>query len=406
MPNTPDATEPRALSLILIGPDTPRRRVLVAALAGSHFTIVREFDDYLTRGDQAEIGQRECDAVIVDLGDEIERGLQVIENISSRNGSMTVMAYSVTNDPVLMRRAMQAGAREFLTEPLLPATVGELVARASTRRDGQAREPGKLLVFMASKGGVGVTTMVLNFALALTKRCGARVVAVDLDYQLGEIALGLGMTTRFSVVEALMNPARLDTEFLSTILLRHSSGLAILASPEAFGPFTAPTDGAARLFRILQEEFAYVVVDAGPCANQIQETLFDIADTLYLVTDMSFPALRNAHRILSFLRTTDQSRGLKIVANRFNARFGGIGIDETSATKALGRPIDWKVPNDHEAARASQDNGVPLCMGDSPITRVLMQMAAAACGKPAIPKKKGTGFSLFGMNEPIAQPGG
>ena len=92
------------------------------------------------------------------------------------------------------------------------------------------------------------------------------MVVVDMDFELGEIALGLGMTAPFSVVDALLNPARLDKEFLSTLLLRHSSGLAVLASPGGISLLSLP-DGRSRpgYSRYLREEFDYVVVDAGTC---------------------------------------------------------------------------------------------------------------------------------------------
>ena len=89
--------------------------------------------------------------------------MRVIESICSRNASTTVMAYSSRNDSTLMRRSMQAGAREFLTEPLLPETLGEAFARASARRPNQEKAVGKTLVFVPSKGGVGVTTIAAQF---------------------------------------------------------------------------------------------------------------------------------------------------------------------------------------------------------------------------------------------------
>jgi hypothetical protein len=85
---------------------------------------------------------------------------------------------------------------------------------------------------------------------------------------------------------------------------------------------------------------------------------------------------------------------LEVVMNRFASRHGG--IDEKSATKALGRPINWRIPNAYAAARAAQDSGVPLAMENSPITRVLVQMAKAACGKPlSTQKEAGKGLSFF-----------
>jgi pilus assembly protein CpaE len=391
----PDPTLSNLLSVALIAPNAGRRRSLVTALAGSPFTIASEFETYPFQVDLPELTRLGCHVVVVDLDDDADQAIQVIENICSRDISMTVMACSSRNDSTLMRRSMQAGAREFLVEPLLPETVREAFDRASARRSIQGKVSGKILVFAPTKGGVGVTTIALNFALALTKESHARVVVVDLDVQLGEVALGLGMTAAFSTVDALQNPDRLDKEFLSTLLLRHSSGLAILAAPEKYDSFNAPVEGAGKLFQILRDEFAYVVVDAGTCHSYIQETLFEVADTVYLVTEMSFPSLRNAHRLIAFLSARDGSRGLAVVLNRFDSRHSD--ITENSATKALGRPVNWRIPNDYAGARKAQDSGVPLAMQDSPITRVLVQMAESACGKSSVTaKKEHKRFSFFG----------
>src|SRR6202034_887100 len=105
-------------------------------------------------------------------------------------------------------------------------------------------------------------------------------------------------------------------------------------------------------------------------------------------------ALRNAHRIISFFSAKDKSRGLEVIVNRFSSRHDG--IDEKSATKAMGRPINWRIPNNYAAARTAQDSGVPLAMENSPISRALVQIAKAACGKPlSTQKEAGKGLSFF-----------
>jgi pilus assembly protein CpaE len=333
----------------------------------------------------------------VDLDDDVEQAIHVIENMGRHNAAMTVMAASSRNDPALMRRSMQAGARDFLVEPFLPSTVGEAFTRTGSGQPDRKKALGKALVFVPSKGGVGVTTIALNFALALTKESGGRVAIVDMDFQLGEIAPGLGMTATFSVMDALANAARLDRDFLATLLIRHSSGLAVLGSPEKYDFFHLADDkGVKKLFRILREDFDYVVVDSGSCHSDTQEALFGIADTVYLVTEMTFASLRNAHRLISFLSARDGCRHLKVVANRSNARHGN--IDGASAANALTRPVDWKIPNAYAAVRIAQDSGVPIAMTDSPYSRAVTQMARAACGKPLTAAKKASqGFNLFGL---------
>ena len=398
MPNIADSSKSSALSVAVMAPNAMRRRSLVAALAKSQITPAHEFVAYPPQNDLPGIAKLDCDVLIVDLDDDVEQAIRAIENICSHNVAIAVMAYATQNDSTLMRRCMQAGAREFLIEPFLPETVEEAFARISARRPNQDKKAaGKALVFAAPKGGIGVTTIALNFALALTKESGAKVVVVDMDFQRGEIATGFGMTATFSVMDALTNAPRLDREFLATLLTRHVSGVAVLAAPEDFNFFhPVADDGVNKLFRILREEFDYVVVDCGTCQGEIQETLFGMADTLYVVTEMTFASLRNAHRLIAYLSARDGTRHLEVVANRFNSRHGK--IDENSATKALTQPVSWRIPNANAAVCAAQDTGVPLATEDSAYTRVFMRMARAACGKSLLGTKNvSQGFNFFGL---------
>jgi len=396
MTHPPASTRSQALSVALIVPDAKRRHALAALMAGSRPAIVREFGTYHSPNDSHEFPELDCDVVVVDVDGDLDRAIGVIEGICSGNPSIAVMACTGHNDSTLLRRSMQAGAREFLVEPILPETMSEAFARARARLPHQKITLGKTLVFLPAKGGVGVTTVAANFAVALTTESAARVVVVDTDFQLGQIAMGLGMNATFSIADALRNIERLDRDFLSTLLMRHSSGLAVLGSPEEYNfAHLSVHEGASRLFRVLREEFDYVVVDAGTYHGRLQEALFEMADKLYLVTELTLPALRNAHQLISYLSAADDGRRLEMVVNRFDSRHGD--IDENTATKALGRPVNWRIPNAYAAALAAQANGVPLAMENSPITKVLVQMARAACGKPAgAAKKTGGWLSAFG----------
>src|SRR5262249_55330801 len=134
------------------------------------------------------------DCVIVDLDTNPEHAFEVIENLCSTKSAITVMAYSASTDRELLVRCMRAGAREFLTEPVLETSAAEALVRASARREEVRRQKtsaGKLLVFVGAKGGSGVTTVAANFGVALAKH--AKVALLDLDLQLGEAALTLNL---------------------------------------------------------------------------------------------------------------------------------------------------------------------------------------------------------------------
>ena len=384
-----------ALSVLLISPDDIRRHTLAVAVAGPQANIAREITRYPLLEDLAEIEDADYDLAIVDLDPNPEHALDVVENLCAGESTLTVIAYAACADADLLMRCMRAGAREFLTDPLVPGAIAEALVRASARRDELRRHKkvtGKLLVFAGAKGGSGVTTIASNFALALSRQSHSKVALLDLDLQLGDAALTLGLTAKFSFLDALEHVDRLDLDLLSALMIRHKSGLQVLAAPDAIPTLQPSKRALEKLVRIARENFAYVIVDAGAHPVDVSEWLFDTASAVYLVTQVGVTDLRNANRFISWYFNDASAKKLEIVLNRFAAR--NMEIDEGEVTKVLTRPATWKIPNDFNAVRRAQNTGIPVASENGSIARALAEMAAAASGRTAPPKKKK--FSLFG----------
>jgi len=289
---------------------------------------------------------------------------------------------------------MRAGAREFLTQPITSTTIAEAMVRASVRRPASRsvkRPTGKLLVFVGAKGGSGVTTVASNFAVSLAQESGHNIALLDLNLPLGNAALDLGLTPEYSTANALGNFARLDSNYLSTLLVKHSSGLSVLAAPDRYSTVQATNEAVEKLLSVTRQDFDYVVVDAGSRFDAIGKALFEPGATVYLVLQVSISELRNANRLISELFKSSSVK-LEIVLNRFTSRT--LSIDEASITKALTMAPTWKIPGDYPAARSAQNTASPLALEDSPISRVIRQMTRAASGSVETPEKKKR-FNLF-----------
>jgi pilus assembly protein CpaE len=387
----------KRVSVVMMGPDDARRRALADALTKNQATIVREFGSYPNLNHLVKATGLDCDIVMIDLDADPETALDLVENICARNSSITLMVYSRLSQPDLLVRCMRAGARELLVEPFSQDAIAEALIRAAARRqelDRQKRLGGQMLVFLATKGGAGVTTIASNFALALAKESGKKVVLVDLNLQLGDVALALGMKPKFSVRDALSNSHRLDAEFVSTLLDAHSSGLSVLSAPDDYSPNQTVEDGGLqKLLYILQDQFAYLVVDAGSASATSGLSIAELADVIYLVTQVDVPSLRNSQRVISHLqRALPEGRRLEVVVNRYDTR--KVEITQENIEKTLSAPVRWKIPNDYASVHRSQNTGAPLVSENTSISRTLLQMAKSACGKAEdAPKRR---FSLFG----------
>ncbi len=179
------------LSIALIGPNDNRRRIVANALAGSGSPMVREFPAYPNKSDVPRLHEQNFDVFIIDLDGDQRVALELVEDLAA-NSAVTVMVFSMNNDPNLLMNCMRSGAREFLSQPValgqLNEALGRAVARRPTTRTAN-KVGGKVLVFLGGKGGSGVTTVACNFAVSLVQECQKSAVLIDLDLPLGDAAL-------------------------------------------------------------------------------------------------------------------------------------------------------------------------------------------------------------------------
>lgn len=383
-----------ALSIALIGPEVESRMAVVRALAEHQSALPSEYTQYPDLDELPRLMEQNHDVVIVDLDSNPEYALDLVENICGK-GATTVMVYSAQADSDLMIRCMRAGAREFLNYPFASGAMAEAMVRASVRRPAnrQAKKVGgKLLVFFGAKGGSGVTTLASNFAVLLARESDRNTLLIDLDLPLGDAALTLGITAQYSTVDALQNSGRLDSNFLSNLLCKYSPRLSVLGAPGKFTTLEASKVAIDRLIEVARQEFDFVVVDSGSRLDLVSTTLFEEAATLYLVTQVSVPELRNSNRLVcEFFKR--ESAKVEIVLNRYAHSL--LGVDEEQITKALTRPARWKIPDDRATAMRTQSTGTPLAVDDSPISRMIGQMARVACGLPEAAEKKRRIIGLF-----------
>ncbi len=396
----PDGIGAEALSIAVIGPNEKQRVSAVSALAGCAGNQVREFPAYPSGLDDVpRLLEQHYDVIFIDMDSDPEFALELVESVCA-DGSATVMAYSETLDRDMLIRCMRAGAREFLTPPFEREVMAEALVRAAARRPltkNTKKAAGQLLAFMGAKGGAGVTTLATNFAVALAQESNQRTLLIDLDLPLGDAALNLGIVPEFSVVDALQADIRLDATFLSQLLIQHTSRLSVLAAPGRFVQFEAGSEAIDRLLNVARQEFDNVVVDLGARFDFSGSMLSKEATTIFLVTQAGIPELRNSNRLIAQFFSNGGPK-LEIVLNRYESQ--AMGITEAHITKALTRPAQWKIPNDYPAVRKMQVNATPLALSNSPIARLIRQMAHAAAGKTGAAGKpqaqvKKKGFSLF-----------
>src|SRR5919197_5958402 len=241
------------------------------------------------------------DVIVVDARGDASLAMSTIDRMHAISGAAGIFAVALTADPDLILQSMRAGANEFFTWPPPDETFHTAIRRIAARRETAmgAKAPATTLVFFGAKGGAGTTTVAVNCGVELARLSKRPTIIVDLKAGLGEVALFLGIRPRYTLIDAIDNLHRLDREFLKELVIKHKSGLEILAGSDQFDR-PGGNDGGAieELFRLLARQYEYILVDAGSQINSCSVAALYTADTIFLIANPDVPSVRNAQRLL------------------------------------------------------------------------------------------------------------
>jgi len=366
------------LTVALCGSNDERRAMIAETLSANAGVRLREFVTLPSSEAVPELVQN-YSIVVIDVDSDSDRAFELAERLVT-DGCANVMAYSARADMKQAVRFMRAGVREYFTLPLDSAEVSAALTRAYQHRGAPRpgeRSPGKLFIFLGTKGGCGVTTLASNFALALAQESEQSTLLVDLGMPLGDVAINLGMNTQYSVVDALQDSERLDPNFIRTLVANHSGSFDVLAAPNDFRDATPVAGAMDKLAAVVRQSYDFVVVDAGSRVELVGTALFEQCSAIYLITQVGISELRNANRMIGqFFAARGDS--LQIVLNRYASKT--LLFDDSQIAKTLTRAAQWKIPDDWAAARRTRNTATPMVLVDSPISQAIREMARSAGG--------------------------
>ena len=333
-----------------------------------------------------QLRQLAPDLIFLGVSDDPIMGLKFAQFLIEGAPNRRIIGLGDPLTPELLLQAMQAGVSEYLPKPVSEEKVQDAIDRIARkfghRVEERRREPGKLLAFFSPKGGAGSTCVATNTAIALHRLTRGKVLLVDLDLELGETALLLGVEPRFSFVDLVRNFHRVDAGLLASYIERHDSGVELLSAP--FHPAKAETvtgDQIRQILHFLKQHYDWVVVDTSKSFTPPTLATFEQADTVYLVTNVDLPSLRNITRCLPLLERMGQVKGddwLRIVVNRYQA---SDPITLKDIEKTLGIAVYWTLANDYEAVMNSINSGKPVVLSEkSPFARDMKAFVADVSG--------------------------
>lgn len=386
---------PRTPEVIIIDPDFITRADVKRALQLAHFTVTGEAGYGIEAVTVAR--EHQADVFLVSLEEPIARAVQTIEALSDAAPNTPVIVYSSLADAGSVRRAMVAGARDYLVKPVKPDDLSRAIygileqeERKRLRLTGQDHEPsarGTVITVFGAKGGIGKTTISTNLATSLVKITGASVCLVDMDTRFGDVAIMMDIAVETSIADLAKHIDELDRERIRDFLAQHHTGLYILPAP------LHPTEWRnltpqhiEKIIDLLAQTHDYVIIDTPGTFNELIATTLEMASLILLITSMDIASIKDTALALEMLRAASvPEEKVKLTINHSTA---ANSLREEDVERVLEYEVFWQVPYDL-AVSSSTQLGQPVVLSKpyARVSRSITELAHALTGTR--PQKRG-----------------
>jgi pilus assembly protein CpaE len=391
---------------VLIVDDIPDTRDHLSRLLG----MEREIDVAGTAGSGEEAIQMALemrpDIIVMDINMPGMDGVAAAEIISQRLPNSPVIMMSVHGEAEHLKRAMLAGAREFLVKPFSADEFAtsikrvherELVRREQMQATREATMPPavagtssgdvedhQVVAVFSPKGGAGRTTIATNLALAIRRETDQRVALVDANLQFGDVGVLLNLNPKNRSMLDAVDGGEPDRDIIESVMIDHSTGIRVLlAPPSPEGADLVTPVYLRKMVDTLRQSHDWVIVDLPSGLNDHSLGILDAADQILIVAALEITTIKNVRLFLEVADQLDYERSkLRLVINRSDSS-QGIRIGDVEAS--IRRPIDGSIVSDGRLAVLAVNRGVPFVVShpESPLSRDLVALAHTVVGDVA-----------------------
>jgi pilus assembly protein CpaE len=332
--------------------------------------------------------------VLMDINMPDADGIMASQTITTTVPEAQVIIMSVQSEADYIRRAMLAGARDFLMKPFsgdelieavrnvhdtrpslrMPSPSATALAELAAGQPKKAVREGNVIAVFSPKGGIGCTTVSINIAVALANN-GHKTLLIDGSLQFGDVGVMLNIKALTSVVDVIERISELDQDLISSVVATHDSGLKVLLAPPRPEMAELVKDAEVRaLIRTLRELFDFVIIDTSSSLNDVNLAMLDVADRIILIARQDLTSLKNVSRFFDLSEDLEYERDkVMLVINHGSNK---LSITVKDIVDTLKWPVTAVLPED-DAAYSAADQGRPLVSSTwrrRPVSKALDQL--------------------------------
>jgi pilus assembly protein CpaE len=322
--------------------------------------------------------------IILDIMMPDMDGYQVMKSIRQDSAISTI--------PVLMFTAKagiedkitgyETGVDDYLTKPIHPAELVAHVKAVLSRAASKAKESEsncQVIGFLAPRGGLGVSTLVLNLAIAIYNKTQKFTVAAETIPAYGSWAWELGHSDSEGLNKILRTTAEnINRNLVKNELILTSYGIHMLmASPKLKEQELSGATAQLQAFlRELTEMSEYLLLDIGSPCNPNWQRILSTCNEAVIVVDPDPTTMRRSKALLQEIETIGFGKSRKVTVVAVNRARSDIQLTLPQMQEALGVPVTILMPPAPELAYQAATRSVPLSIAqpDSLISQQFLRL--------------------------------
>lgn len=341
------------------------------------------------------------DVVIIGFMQAMDAALALAQALNKEVPGATLVAFSQKSDADAILAAMRVGYKEFV---VLPDDANRLrqVVHDAAYRPGDDEEKGLVVAMVGAKGGVGTTLLCTHLAAELAAI--HRVVCIDVDFSVGDVASMLDLTPKDTITDLLPRADRLDERMLTGSVAVHKSKVHVVAQPSELERIEeVRADDVYAIVHAAAKGYQYVILDCGVRFDEATAMALSVADVVVLVTTPDVIAVRDAYRRVKLFEVNGLERDrVRLVVNRASktAFVKNEDIEANLQLKVVASIADDPKTVDQAINEGKLVRHVNKKSDTARDISTLVALLTEGGELPPEPKDEGTkggGFSLFGL---------